>query len=62
MKKVLSLLLVLAATTALSACSDTDNHGVIFNHGGFFNNLFGAVPAQQAPMAVPAPDALPEKT
>ncbi len=67
MKKVLPLLLVLAAAAAFSACSSGDSNGVIINHSNFFSDLFGmapvsATPAQTAPLVSAAPTAEPAKS
>jgi hypothetical protein len=48
-KKALIILMVLTVAAALSACSDGDDHGVIFNHEGFLSGLFGAAPVSNSP-------------
>jgi hypothetical protein len=67
MKKILPLMMVLAAAAVFSACSEGDDHGVIINHSNFFSNLFGAAPVlaapvQTAPLGAPAPAPEPAKS
>jgi len=42
MKTIFPMTLLLALATGMAGCSDTNDRGVIIDHGGWFENWFGA--------------------